>query len=224
MPPPHPNLRVYCAKNAVHTQTQRNARGNMRKGVQLADFVILILLALALAVIAWRAEELKDVRFLFVLGALFFLAAAIVIGIQLIQQNAANTYKLRKEAEASTPAVLVMQYAVRLQPWQASALEQLGPGLIAAIPDGYESPQIYRLQNGNSTTLDFIRRVVDFTGDEVLTIRDIKPEDRAEARELVNDFIRQGWVKAARGQNAAKWINKQAAIAALNEIGGNNES
>lgn len=189
-----------------------------RKVVSVGEIVLLILLALAFAVVAWRQEDWQiEIRLILMFGAIIFLAVSIVAILIWVQYNAALVDEQRQRAYACSERVRLVMELGKLSPEQIAALGQYAPVVELAGGGGSHAPiQMWRLIGGETASLEFIRRYIEM-GDDVslCAIRDVADSDRDQARQVIGDFIQRGWIRPAVGNRPARWINRAEAMGQL---------
>lgn len=179
----------------------------------MAEIIILILLALALAVVAWRNEDWNlGVRILLMLGAILFLALAIVASISWIQYNAAIVDEQRQRAAALSERVRFAMELGHLAPEQLAALGKYAPAY--EVISGEGGPvYLWRCIGGELISRTFIRRYINQgTETELYPVRNLDREERQQAMDLIADWHQRGWCALPAGNQPAKWTHRAEAL------------
>jgi hypothetical protein len=189
-----------------------------RKVVSVAEIIILILIALAFAVVAWRQNDWQiEIRFILMAGAIIFLAVAIMAIIIWMRYGDAVVEEQRQKAYSCSERVRLVMELAHLNAEQIAALGQYAPVVELAGGGGSHAPiQVWRLIGGGTTTIEFIRRYIEM-GDDVnlCAIRDVADSDRETVRQIIADFVQRGFCRPPRGNLPAQWIDKAGAMVQL---------
>lgn len=187
----------------------------------MSEVIILILLALGLAVIAWRQEDWNSgVRILIMFGSILFLSLAIVAAVVWIEFNMAVVAEQRQRAAACSERV---RYAIELKNLSPEQLAAIGKFVPATeIISGTQGRiELWRCVNGGLIPNSFIRRYINRGDDNFLyPVRNLTDEDRETANLFIADIVQRGWASAASGSRPARWIEKDEAILQIFGSGG----
>jgi len=194
-----------------------------RMGITVPQIIIMILIAALLLAFAWREENwIMPVRLILAGAAILILAVAIAGIIAWMQYNAAVVEEQRQRAYSYSERVRLVMELAHLNPEQLAAMGKFQQVVQISGGDADVTPiPAWPLMGGGWTTKAFIERLIGL-GDAVNlpAIRDLAESDRDQAKEVYADFIQRGWVSPARGNQPARWLDRQAAI---NQIfGGSN--
>ena len=177
-----------------------------QKGVTVGEIVLLILLALALAVVAWRNEDWNEgVRMILMFGAIIFLALSIMAIILWMQYNQTVTAALSER----------VRYAMELRHLSPEQLAAIGKYVPAyEVISGTQGPvYLWRCMGGGLVTRTFIRSYIAQGSDaELYPVRNLGREEREEAMLLIEDWAQRGWCTLPAGNQPGKWINRTDAI------------
>lgn len=188
-----------------------------RMGVTIPQIILLILLAVGLLVIVWRQEDwIMPVRLTLAFGAIMLLAVAIVAIVAWAEYNAAVIDEQRQRAWACSERVRLVMELANLNPEQIAALGQYAPVVeLAGGNSDYTPIPMWRVMGsaGDTVSIAFIQRLIEM-GDEVSlpAMRSLPETDYAQYKLVMGDFVQRGWVSPARGNQPARWLDRQGAI------------
>lgn len=188
-----------------------------RRGGQLTDIIILILLALACSVVAWRQESWGEgVRILIMLTAVLFLALAIFAAITWIQYNLAVVAEARNKAGMYSERVALLAQISQMNPEQLELVNSYVP-VVDLIVGDHGPLQYLRITGGQSIPLPFIEKYINLgTANEFYSIRNLTSKsEQAWAMQFIDYATMMGWAQKPAGNQPAKWLDYNRAVTAI---------
>lgn len=186
----------------------RNARG-----VTVTELILFILLALLLAVVAWRQDDWNlGVRILLMLAAILFLALAIVAAAMWVQFHLAVVDEQRAKAAAYSERVRFALALSGLNPEQLAGISKYMPAY--EVISGTGGPvYLWRCIGGDLIDQDFLREYVNRGDDDYLyPVRNLDETDREMAMRFISDAAQRGWCELPAGNRPARWLKKDEAL------------
>lgn len=181
---------------------------------ELTETIILILLALLCAVVAWKQEQWGDVvRICFMLAGVIFLVMAIFAAVLWIEYKIAIVQEARNRAGQWSERVALLNQIGQMNDSQLALVNNYVPVLELIAGDG--GPAIYlRVGQGELVPRVFLEKYINLgTQSEFYPIRNLTSKnEQGWAMQFISYAVMMGWAQNPAGNQPAKWLDYNRAI------------